>query len=237
MERLDRLLSRLGYGSRRQIVQWVQNGWVMEDGRCIRRASEKVDPSRVFLRGEALDHPHGLTIIYHKPTGAICSRHERGRLIYEDFPERWRHRRPAFAPVGRLDKDTSGLLIVTDDGGLNHALTSPRHRIGKRYVARLARPLRGDEPARLSSGELMLRGEKRPCLPADCRIRGAYEVELTVYEGRYHQIRRMFAALGNHVVALQRTAIGHLELGDLSPGTYREIGTEELWRRIRGLSA
>ncbi|RMG91904.1 MAG: rRNA pseudouridine synthase [Zetaproteobacteria bacterium] len=236
MERLDRLLSRLGYGSRRQIVQWVRKGWVTEGDRCIGRASEKVDPSKVFFRGEPLDHPHGLTIIYHKPPGTICSRHERGRLIYEDFPERWRHRRPAFSPVGRLDKDTSGLLIVTDDGSLNHWLTSPRHRIGKRYVVHLARPLRGDEPACLSSGRLMLKGEKRPCLPAHCRIRGASEMEITVYEGRYHQVRRMFAALGNHVVALQRTAIGHLELGDLAPGCYQEIGVDILYKRISGLT-
>ncbi|RMH62061.1 MAG: rRNA pseudouridine synthase [Zetaproteobacteria bacterium] len=233
-ERLDRLLSRLGYGSRRDIARYVRQGKVEVAGGPARTGAMRVHPAEVRFDGTPLDHPDGLTVVYHKPVGSVCSHREQGRLIYEDFPPRWLRRRPVLASAGRLDKNTSGLLVLSDDGALNHRLTSPRHAVAKVYHARLARPLRGDEAERLASGRMVLAGEDKPCLPAGFRALGACAAEVTVYEGRYHLVRRLFAALGNHVVALQRIAIGGLRLDelDLVPGGWRVVAREWLWQRV-----
>jgi 16S rRNA pseudouridine516 synthase len=224
-ERLDRLMSRLGYCSRHEIRLWLRQGRITVDGLDKPTPSSHVQPHGVRLDGEVLDHPDGLTLIYHKPAGLVCSHKENGRLIFDDFPARWLGRKPQLAAVGRLDKDTSGLLILTDDGGLNHHLTSPRHEIPKTYRAVLARPLRGHEAMLFASGELMLEGETTPCLPAELTVLGEREAELTLHEGRYHQVRRMFAAAGNHVEALSRIRIGRLALTDtdLEEGEYRSM--------------
>ncbi len=229
-ERLDRLLSRLGYGSRKQVAGWVRQGLIEVDGVPANAASQKVDAACVRVDGEALDHPDGLTVIYHKPVGAVCSHREQGRLIYDDFPPRWSQRKPPFSSVGRLDKETSGLLIVTDNGQLNHELTSPKHGIGKTYRARLARPLRGDEVDVFASGRLLLEGDDDPCLPAQAVPLSEHEMEVTVFEGRYHQVRRMFAAVGNHVEVLHRHAIGALTLDalQLAPGECQVVDEKEL---------
>ena len=229
-ERLDRLLSRLGYCSRSDIRAWLRQGRLGVEGFARVDASTRVDPRLVLLDGEPLDHPLGLTLIYHKPVGLVCSHREQGRLIYEDLPERWLGRKPQLSAVGRLDKETSGLLVLTDDGALNHHLTSPRHAIAKTYRAVLARPLAGHEAALFARGTLLLDGEAPPCLPAELLALGECEAELTLHEGRYHQVRRMFAAAGNHVEALARVRIGELSLADtgLAEGGYRDIGGEAL---------
>jgi 16S rRNA pseudouridine516 synthase len=224
-ERLDRLLSRLGYCSRQDVRLWLRQGRITVEGLPRPGPSSHVQPASVRLDGEPLDHPDGLTLIYHKPEGQVCSHKEQGHLIYEAFPERWLQRKPQLSTVGRLDKETSGLLILTDDGSLNHHLTSPRHEIPKTYRVVLARPLQGHEGELFASGSLLLEGETTPCLPAELRTVGEHEAELTVHEGRYHQVRRMFAAAGNHVEALCRIRIGRLTLTDtgLSAGEYRDI--------------
>jgi len=190
----------------------------------------------VRLEGEELDHPNGLTVIYHKPLGSVCSRKEDGILIYADFPERWIDRKPALSPVGRLDKETSGLLIVTDDGLLNHQITSPKQHIAKTYRVTLAEPLNGDEGERFASGNLMLDGDDRPCLPAELTVHSEQEASLVLHEGRYHQVRRMFAACGNHVKTLTRTHIGALSLEQtaLAPGAYESTTADALMARIMG---
>jgi 16S rRNA pseudouridine516 synthase len=229
-ERLDKLLSRLGYCSRSEIRAWLRQGRIAVEGMTRLDASTRVDPHAVRLDGEVLDHPDGLTVIYHKPEGRVCSHREQGRLIYEDLPARWLGRKPQLSAVGRLDKDTSGLLVLTDDGALNHHLTSPRHDIPKVYRALLARPLAGHEAGLFAAGTLILEGEDKPCLPAELTVLGACEAELTLHEGRYHQIRRMFAAAGNHVDGLVRMRIGGLALADtgLEAGAYRAIDGEAL---------
>lgn len=233
-ERLDKLLSNLGYGARKDVRHWIKAGWISVDGQPAVSPAQKVFPEQVLLEGEALDHPDGLTLIYHKPLGAVCSRKEDGRLIYADFPERWIDRKPPLSSVGRLDKDTSGLLIVTDDGLLNHQLTSPKRHISKTYAVTLAHPLDGSEVDRFASGELMLEDDDRPCLPAELSICGVHEAKLILHEGRYHQVRRMFAAIGNHVAALKRTHIGALSLqqSGLAAGAYQTISAAELLRLV-----
>jgi len=233
-ERLDRLLSNLGYGSRKDVGYWIKEGLISVDDQLAKSVSQKVTAESVRLEGEPLDHPDGLTLIYHKPRGSVCSHKEMGLLIYADFPERWADRKPPLSSVGRLDKETSGLLILTDDGHLNHHLTSPKHHISKTYAVRLDSPLSGNEQDIFASGRLMLEDDEKPCLPAEMTVSGEKEALLVLHEGRYHQVRRMFAAVGNHVSTLTRTHIGALSLDEvaLAPGESQSIEPEVLIKRV-----
>jgi len=231
--RLDKLLANLGYGSRRDMQNMVGRGCVRLDGEVLRKADQHIAltpdlPQRLTYNGEEIDPLPGCVLMMNKPLGVTCSHKEAGELVYALLPERWRRREPAFSTVGRLDKDTSGLLLITDDGTFLHNVISPKRKIAKRYRATLDRPLRGNEAAIFSSGTLMLESEKTPLLPAQLEVVSDREAVLTITEGRYHQVRRMFAAMGNHVVALHREAIGGLVLpGDLAPGDYRMLGDEK----------
>jgi len=235
-ERLDRLLSRLGYGSRSDVKVWIRQGLISVDGKTPSSASQKVDASQVLIEGNPMDHPAGLTVIYHKPLGAVCSHRESGRLIYDDFPARWADRKPALSSVGRLDKETSGLLILTDDGQLNHHITSPKNHISRTYAVTLDSPLKGNEADIFASGTLMLKEDDKPCLPAELSIIDERHVSLVLHEGRYHQVRRMFAAVGNHVTELCRSHIGALALVEmgLQAGDYLSVNGEELKRMLTG---
>jgi len=165
----------------------------------------------------------------YKPIALVCSHDDgEGQLVYDLLPPRWRRRDPKISTIGRLDKETSGLLLLTDDGQLLHRLTSPKYHVSKLYEVTLDRPLRGDEGKIFASGTLMLNGEKSPCLPAKLTVIDDIHVTLEITEGRYHQVRRMFAAVGNHVTALHRFSIGTLTLGDLKSGEYRIIKLDEL---------
>jgi 16S rRNA pseudouridine516 synthase len=165
----------------------------------------------------------------HKPIGVTCSHKEAGPLVYALLPERWRRREPAISTVGRLDKDTSGLLLLTDDGALLHKIISPRSNVAKRYDVTLDRPLRGDEEKIFASGELLLEGEEKPLLPARLEVLSPTRATVTVTEGRYHQVRRMFAAVGNHVTALHRDRVGSLALpDDLPAGQYRILSEHDV---------
>ena len=225
--RLDRLLSNMGYGTRREVQAMIKGGDVLLDGAPLKKADQHVAVTpdlrqRMTVEGARLDPPPGLILMLHKPVGVTCSHKEAGRLVYDLLPSRWRARDPAISTVGRLDKDTSGLLLMTDDGGLLHRIISPRAHVAKRYLATLARPLRGDEAAAFATGELMLEGDDKPLAPAVLEPLSATTAWLTVTEGRYHQVRRMFAAVGNHVDALHRDRIGKLDLPqDLAPGARR----------------
>jgi 16S rRNA pseudouridine516 synthase len=234
--RLDRLLANLGYGSRREVQHLVRRGVVSLDGAPVKDPEGRlaVTPDlagRMQVDGAALDPPPGVAIALHKPLGVTCSHKEAGPLVYDLLPPRWRRREPAISTVGRLDKDTSGLLLLTDDGELLHRIISPKRHVAKRYLAALARPLEGHEGALFASGELMLEGETKPLLPARLEPLAARQAWLTIEEGRYHQVRRMFAAVGNHVEALHRDRIGGLDLAaDLAPGAWRLMGPEDVAR-------
>jgi 16S rRNA pseudouridine516 synthase len=225
--RLDRLLANLGYGSRREVQALVDRGAVVLDGERLRDASARlaVTPdlaTRMSVQGEPLDPPPPLSLVLHKPLGVVCSHRETGRNVYELLPARWRLRNPGLSTIGRLDLDTSGLLLLTDDGDFLHRVISPRSHVAKRYLATLERPLQGHEAALFASGALMLEGETAPLRPAVLEPLSPTSAWLTITEGRYHQIRRMFAAAGNHVAALHRDRIGGLDLpADLEPGRYR----------------
>ena len=225
--RLDRLLANMGYGSRREVQQRVHAGAVVLDGVAVTEADMKLAitpdlPARLSVEGVPLDPPPGIALMLHKPLGVTCSHKEAGALVYELLPGRWRRREPTISTVGRLDKESSGLLLLTDDGALLHRIISPKQHVAKSYVATLARPLQGHEAAQFASGTLMLEGETKPLAPAVLETLSPQSARLVVTEGRYHQVRRMFAAVGNHVDALHRDRIGALQLpADLAPGSYR----------------
>ena len=169
--RLDKLLANLGYGSRKEVQALARAGAVKLDGEALRDAEGRVAltpglAQRLTVQGRPLDPLPGMALMLHKPLGVTCSHKESGPLVYDLLPSRWRRRDPALSTVGRLDKDTSGLLLLTDDGALLHRIISPRSRLAKRYRAVLARPLTGDEGARFASGGLLLEGEDKPLLPA-----------------------------------------------------------------------
>lgn len=241
--RLDRLLANMGYGSRRDIQQMVRHGCVVLDGAEVANAELRlpVGPdlvARMQVNGAALDPPPGMALMLHKPLGVTCSHKEAGGLVYDLLPSRWRARDPALSTVGRLDKETSGLLLLTDDGGLLHRIISPKKHVSKRYLATLARPLEGHEGERFASGELMLEGEDKPLLPARFEPLSDRQALLTITEGRYHQVRRMFAAIGNHVEALHRDRVGGLDLpADLAPGAIRLMGADDIAAVFAGPAA
>ncbi|WP_254600989.1 pseudouridine synthase [Caulobacter sp. S45] len=225
--RLDRLLANLGYGTRREVQQMVHAGAVTLDGAPVADAGLRLALSedvhgRLRVGGAALDPLPGMALMLHKPLGVTCSHKEAGELVYDLLPPRWRARDPVLSTIGRLDKETTGLLLLTDDGALLHKVISPKRHVPKRYLATLARPLEGGEGVRFASGELRLEGEDRPLTPAVLEPLSPTTARLTVTEGRYHQVRRMFAAVGNHVESLHRERIGALDLpSDLAPGEHR----------------
>ena len=174
--------------------------------------------------GEPLDHPNGLLLLLHKPIGLVCSHDEReGANVYSLLPERWRRRNPQITSIGRLDKDTSGLLLLTDQTALVHKLTSPKHKVPKTYLATVNRALSPELIPLFASGTLLLPEEKEPCLPAELRILNPTTAELVLTEGRYHQVRRMLASQGSEVLTLHRSHFGNLDLGTLASGQWREL--------------
>ncbi|NII54861.1 pseudouridine synthase [Luteibacter sp. SG786] len=219
--KLVRLLANLGYGSRKQVAAMFREGLVTDAAGEVLYADDKVDHADVRFDGEPLDPPQGMLLMLNKPTGYTCSRKDVGRLVYDLLPPRFALRNPVLSTVGRLDRDTSGLLLFTDDGQLLHRIISPKASVSKVYDATLAADLRGDEAATFAAGTLMLEGETTPLEPASMDVLGPRRVRLTLTEGRYHQVRRMFAAVGNHVETLERVALGGLTLDGLPSGEWR----------------
>jgi 16S rRNA pseudouridine516 synthase len=221
--RLDRLLANLGYATRTEAASLIRSGRVSVDHTVARDPSARVTPSAVRLDDESLDHPTGVLVALHKPVGYVCSHDDRdGPTVYTLLPRRWLDRTPRPEAVGRLDKDATGLLLVTDDHALLHRLTSPKHHVAKTYRVALDRRVDPSLVVVFADGDLVLRGETTPCLPAELVLTGDRLAELTITEGRYHQVKRMFAACGYHVDALHRTRVGDWLLGDLPEGTWRD---------------
>lgn len=232
--KLLRTIANLGYGSRKEVAALFRSGRITDAEGEVLYADDRVAHDNVRLDGEALDSPQGLVLMLHKPVGYTCSTRDRGRLVHDLLPSRYARRSPALSSVGRLDRDTSGLLLLTDDGTLLHRIISPKSKLPKVYEVTLAQPLHGDEAARFASGTLMLESEKRPLLPATLVALSPTQARLTLHEGRYHQVRRMFAAVGNHVIALHRSRIGGLGLGELVEGQWRKLNPEDLETLFEG---
>lgn len=226
---LAKYLAGLGYGSRKDMEIAVTRGWLKDSaGGSFTPGNDWADHiGAITLDDEPLDPPPGLILMLNKPTGYTCSRDDQGQLVYELLPPRFMARKPALSSVGRLDSDTSGLILFTDNGQLLHTLISPKSGMPKTYEVTLARPIEGHEADLFAGGELTLRGEDKPLLPAQLEVTGERTARLTLTEGRYHQARRMFAAAGNHVQTLHRCTFGSLTLGDLPPGEWRLLTAQE----------
>lgn len=225
--KLVKHLANLGYGSRKQVAWLFREGRITDAAGEVLYADDTPTHDEIRVDGEPLDPAPGILLMLHKPLGVTCSKKDVGRIVFDLLPARFRLRDPALSTVGRLDRDTSGMLLLTDDGQLLHRIISPKSKLPKVYLATLAQDLRGDEVATFASGNLMLESEKTPLLPAELDVLGPRLARLTLHEGRYHQVRRMFAAVGNHVDALHRERIGGLELGDLPEGEWRMLGDAE----------
>lgn len=222
MPRLDQLLASLGHGSRREVRFLVEQGHVTVAGVVVRKHDVKANAHEVLVDGAPLEAPDGLLAMLHKPTGYVCTHADgEGPTIYELLPARWSRRNPPVTSIGRLDKDTSGLILITDRGELVQKWTSPKADIEKVYEAIVDRALSPALIEIFASGTMMLRGEDKPCLPAKLEIIDDLHARLTITEGRYHQVRRMFASQGLHVEKLHRARFGEYELGDLKPGDWR----------------
>ena len=226
--KLVKLVSNLGYGSRKQVTQWCRDGRITDAGGVALAPDDLLDHAAIRVDGAGLDPPAGVVLMMHKPLGLTCSHKDAGGVVYDLLPPRYRLRLPAISTVGRLDRDTTGLLLLTDDGALLHRIVSPRAEVTKVYEVTLARDLRGEEAQLFASGELTLESETAPLAPAMLEVRCARQARVTVTEGRYHQVRRMFAAAGNHVLALHRSQVGLLTLGDLAPGAWRTLDAADV---------
>ena len=229
-----KLIANLGYGSRKEVAAMFRAGRVTDRDGEVLYADDKVTHADIRIDEVPLDPPQGLVLMLNKPVGYTCSTRDPGRIVYDLLPARFRLRNPLLSTVGRLDRDTSGLLLMTDDGALLHRIVSPKANLAKVYEATLAQPLRGDEAAAFASGTLMLEAEQTPLAPARLDVVDPTHARLTLTEGRYHQVRRMFAAVGNHVEALHRSRIGGLALDGLAPGEWRALDVADLERLFAG---
>lgn len=224
--RLDRFVSQAAGLSRSQARTLILRGRIRVEGVAVRDAAHQVgEADRIERAGQALHLPGALYLMLNKPLGLLSATgDDRQATVLSCLP-------PDIAArvhlVGRLDKDTTGLLLLSDDGAWSHRISAPRQHCPKTYLAELAEPLVADAEARLAQG-LLLRSEKSPTRPATLQRLEANRVRITVTEGRYHQVRRMFGALGNRVLTLHRERIGGLPLDPgLAPGQWRALTADE----------
>lgn len=227
MERLDKFLSASGAGSRSQVKELLKAGRVTVDGCAERDGGRKVEPETMEIRldGERLGGKRRVVLMLHKPAGYVTATSDaRERTVMELLPPEYKHM--DLNPVGRLDKETEGLLLFTNDGALLHRLISPRQEVPKVYYARHEGQASAEDVLAFEKGLELRDGTK--CLPAALEPLGPGESRITVREGKYHQVRRMMASRGMTVHYLQRQREGGLELGDLAPGESRELSEEEI---------
>lgn len=231
MERVDKLLSSTGKWSRREIKELVRQGRVLADGAPVARPEEKLDPDTAALTvdGEVVDCSPYVYVMLHKPAGLLSATEDSRQPTVLDLLPPELKRRGLF-PVGRLDRDTTGLLLLTDDGPLAHRLLSPKKHVDKVYLAQVEGRVDEDDVRALASGMALADGLR--CLPAGLEPLGdGSACRVTLREGKYHQVKRMLAARGKPVRSLRRLSVGPLALdGDLEPGKWRFLTPQEAAR-------
>ena len=228
MERLDKLLAGTGKWSRREVKALVRQGLVRVDGRLAASAEDKLDPAAAIITvaGETISLRRFTYVMLHKPAGVLTATEDRKQPTVLDLlpPEL---RRIGLAPGGRLDKDTEGLLLLTNDGELAHRLLSPRYHVDKRYLARVDGELSAADTEAFARG--MTLGDGLECLPAGLEVLPDRVCIVTLREGKFHQVKRMLAARGAPVLYLKRLSMGPLTLDDsLAAGAYRLLRAEEI---------
>ncbi len=220
--RLDQILSNYGYCSRSEARFWLKGGRVTVGGVVADSADDKVDPSKVLVDDAPIECIEGILALFHKPAGCVCSHGaNEGQTVYDLLPARWSRCNPPVATVGRLDRDTTGVLLVTDSGALVQRWTSPKHKVAKVYEVTVNRDLEPRLVELFAAGTLMLEGEEKPCLSAKLEILGPREARLELIEGRYHQVKRMFESQGHEVLRLHRSRFGEFDLADLKLGQWK----------------
>ncbi|MCH5333466.1 MAG: rRNA pseudouridine synthase [Agathobacter sp.] len=243
MVRLDKFLADAGFGTRSEIKKLIRGGKVTVAGETAGQPERKIDPAAacVCVCGAPVEYQESVSYLFHKPAGCVTARTDATTPTVMDYfpaPERGK-----LSPVGRLDKDTEGLLIVTSDGALNHHLTSPARHVEKTYYAVLDHEVSEEAARQFAVGldigddkptkpaKLLILPKEEPfdaALPAELSGEAKAHARLTITEGRYHQVKRMFAAVDCRVLYLKRLSIGQISLGDLPRGEYRRLTEEEL---------
>lgn len=228
--RLDKYLADMGCGTRSQVKREIAGGSVMVNGAPARRPEDKIDTEKdsVVFRGSPVGYVEYEYFMLNKPAGVVSATEDRKERTVLDLIDA-RQRKDLF-PVGRLDKDTEGLLLITNDGEMAHRLLSPKKHVDKAYYARVAGRIT-EEHVRLFAEGVDI-GDEKPALPAELTVLSSgeiSEIELVIREGRFHQVKRMFQAAGGEVTYLKRLRMGSLVLdGELEPGEYRKLTEEEV---------
>ena len=236
MMRIDKYLADCGIGTRSEVKKYIKAKQITVNGEVVGKPEQKIDENVdvVCFKGQPITYEKYVYYLFHKPAGCVTAKQDNvHKTVMEYFPEEIRAK--DISPVGRLDLDTEGLLLFTNDGALTHHLLSPTHHIPKTYYAVL------DKEVPLSAVELFKEGvdigDDKLTLPAELVVlpetvdsdgKMVYSAELTIHEGRFHQVKRMFEAVGCTVIYLKRLSMGSLELGDLHKGEYRKLTEYEV---------
>ena len=226
MMRLDKFLADAGAGTRSEVKKQIRQGKIRINGQVAKRPEEKIDPDTdiVSLDSVPVFYEKYGYYLFHKPAGCVTAREDaKSGTVMDFFPDTMKK---DFSPVGRLDKDTEGLLLITNDGALIHRLLSPAYHVPKTYYVQVDADIPETAVEQFRVGVDI--GDDKLTLPAELAIHSVREAELTISEGRFHQVKRMFAAIGCNVIYLKRLSMGPLTLGDLSKGEYRKLTEEEL---------
>ena len=229
MIRLDRFLTQAGVGTRSEVKKYLKNGMVQVNGETVKKPEQKIDSEKdqITYQGKLLQYESFVALMLHKPGWCITATSDRLQktvLDYIDHP-----RKEELFPVGRLDIDTEGLVILMNDGDLAHRMLSPKYHVEKTYFVRVNGSLSEEDVTAFAEG--MEIGEKKPTLPARLHILKSGEIseaEVTLREGKFHQIKRMFAARGGQVLYLKRISMAGIALDEaLAPGMWRELTQDE----------
>ncbi|MBN1601795.1 MAG: rRNA pseudouridine synthase [Chitinispirillaceae bacterium] len=225
MERLDKILANHGFCSRRGADLFLKSHHItLLNGTRLLKTSQKATAREILIDGYPVDHPDGILILLHKPAGCVCSHDStEGPLVYDLLPSQWMNRTPVPTTIGRLDKDTTGALLITNRMELVHRLTSPTRHISKVYLVTVDKNLSDHLIELFASGTLMLKGEKEPCLPAAMEIIDQRSARLIIDEGKYHQVKRMFGSQGYTVGKLHREKFAEWDVEDLKEGCWKDI--------------
>lgn len=231
MERLDKILSNMGFGTRKEVKSIIKSGEVKVNGQILKDSSEHINPQEdeIEVFGEKLNYRKFIYIMMNKPSGVISATEDYyEKTVVDLLDDEYIVFNPS--PVGRLDKDTEGLLLLTNDGELNHMLLSPKRHVPKKYFARIEGKVTSEDVKKFKKGVILDDGYKT--MPSELNIIKSddiSEIEIIIYEGKFHQIKRMFEAVGKKVIYLKRLEMGPLKLDEtLKLGEYRELTEEEV---------
>lgn len=226
--RIDKYLANMGVGTRKEVKEYISKGFILLNGEVVKKSTQQVNENEdkiEYLNQEIIYKPY-IYIMLNKPQGVISATKDYSETVIDLLEEKYQNK--DIFPVGRLDKDTEGFLLLTNDGKLAHEILSPKKNVNKKYFAKLENKLKKDDIQVFENG-VYLEKENYLTKPAKLEIISDYEAFVTIQEGKYHQVKRMFHAVDNEVIFLKRISMGELSLDEnLKPGEYRELTDEEI---------